>query len=332
MKRRFVRAVLAVIAAAGALSAASAAQAQEIQLTGPAQGRAGGAPPAPLPRGAVRARADGVVHAARRVPAHDPLRRAAQLQHHRLDRDRRLGRVRRHQLEHEPGRPRSTRTGARATRSRPSTSTTTATTSSTRTAIGDAPFTDQTAKLNWRGRAAAHVHPVPRQARHLQQDLRRHRLLPGRRRRASSGSRSAATAAAGGEQLACSDPRVLRAHVARRRSRRTFGVGFTFYPGNFVLARRRVPRPALLLEPRRASTRAARAPNGNFPDGQINSQDETFKFNQMITVSVGLLAADEAEDQRVDGAAVSGLDPDIDHVGVGTEGASQRPLRTSLDP
>ena len=27
--------------------------------------------------------------------------------------------------------------------------------------------------------------------------------------------------------------------------------------------------------------------NGNFPDGQVNTQDETFRFNQMITISVG---------------------------------------------
>jgi len=28
--------------------------------------------------------------------------------------------------------------------------------------------------------------------------------------------------------------------------------------------------------------------NGNFPDQSVNSQDETFDFNQMITVSIGV--------------------------------------------
>jgi hypothetical protein len=66
----------------------------------------------------------------------------------------------------------------------------------------------------------------------------------------------------------------------------TGAVGFTFYPGDLWsigLEYRAMP-----LSWNRAGfdTRGA-GPNGNFPDGKINSQDDTFDFYQMITVSVG---------------------------------------------
>ena len=95
-------------------------------------------------------------------------------------------------------------------------------------------FADQTAKISYVVVAAAHVHPVPRQARHLQQDLRRHGPLPRRRRRRSSASRSAATAAPGRFRPTCSDPALVRRSQSKTKIAPTFGLGLTFYPSNFV--------------------------------------------------------------------------------------------------
>ncbi len=66
----------------------------------------------------------------------------------------------------------------------------------------------------------------------------------------------------------------------------TFGLGLTFYPSNFVSFG--VEYRALPYSWNRSGFDSRGAgPNGNFPDGQINSSDETFKFNQYITVDVG---------------------------------------------
>ena len=116
MKRRFVRAVLASLAVGGvAVGAASAADAQEIQLTGPLKG-------APAVRH-LRLYREGRFEIAPTVSFTllDEYRRTilvgarAQLQHHRLARDRRLGRVRRRQHDDRPDR-RDRRRPRRATR------------------------------------------------------------------------------------------------------------------------------------------------------------------------------------------------------------------------
>ena len=74
--------------------------------------------------------------------------------------------------------------------------------------------------------------------------------------------------------------------AAKTKIAPTFGVGFTFYPGNFWSLG--VEYRALPFSWNRAGFDSrGSGTNGNFPDGQINSQDDTFKFNQMITVSVG---------------------------------------------
>ena len=66
----------------------------------------------------------------------------------------------------------------------------------------------------------------------------------------------------------------------------TGAVGFTFYPGDLWSIG--VEYRAMPLSWNRAGfdTRGA-GPSGNFPDGKINSQDDTFDFYQMITLSVG---------------------------------------------
>ncbi len=66
----------------------------------------------------------------------------------------------------------------------------------------------------------------------------------------------------------------------------TFGLGLTFYPSSFVSFG--VEYRGLPFSWNRAGFDSRGAgPNGNFPDGQVNSSDETFKFNQFVTVDVG---------------------------------------------
>src|SRR5208283_4077334 len=66
----------------------------------------------------------------------------------------------------------------------------------------------------------------------------------------------------------------------------TGALGFTFYPGDLWSIG--VEYRAMPLWWNRAGFDSRGAgPNGNFPDQKINSQDDTFDFNQMITLSVG---------------------------------------------
>jgi hypothetical protein len=88
-----------------------------------------------------------------------------------------------------------------------------------------------------------------------------------------------------GSTPACSDPHSF-ALASKNAFTGTFSVGFTFYPADFVHFG--VEYRALPFKWNRAGfdTRGT-GTNGNFPDGQVNSQDDTFDFNQMITISVG---------------------------------------------
>lgn len=66
----------------------------------------------------------------------------------------------------------------------------------------------------------------------------------------------------------------------------TLGIGLTFYPSNFVslgVEYRGVP----FSWNRSGFDSRGAGPNGNFPDQQISSADETFKINQFVTITVG---------------------------------------------
>jgi outer membrane beta-barrel protein len=66
----------------------------------------------------------------------------------------------------------------------------------------------------------------------------------------------------------------------------TFGVGFTFYIGQF--ASLGVEYRALPFAWNRSGFDSrGGGPNNNFPDGKINGDDETFQFNQLVTISIG---------------------------------------------
>ncbi len=95
-----------------------------------------------------------------------------------------------------------------------------------------------------------------------------------------------AQATPGSSTPACVDPASFQL-TSKLANGPTFGVGLTFFPGN--LWSFGVEYRALPFNWNRAGfdTRGS-GTNGNFPDGAVNSQDDTFRFNQMITVSIGV--------------------------------------------
>jgi hypothetical protein len=86
-------------------------------------------------------------------------------------------------------------------------------------------------------------------------------------------------------QLACSNPKSF-ALTSSVKVAPTFSVGFKFYPaGVWSLG---VEYRAVPFSWNRAGFDSrGSGPNGNFPDGKIDSQDDTFKFNQLVTISIG---------------------------------------------
>jgi outer membrane beta-barrel protein len=66
----------------------------------------------------------------------------------------------------------------------------------------------------------------------------------------------------------------------------TFGLGFNFYIGDFMSLGVEYRALPFSWNQGGFDTRGGN-PNGNFPDFKITSADETFKFNQMLTISLG---------------------------------------------
>jgi hypothetical protein len=89
----------------------------------------------------------------------------------------------------------------------------------------------------------------------------------------------------GSQQPQCNDPASFQL-ASSMKVAPTFGVGFKFYPGNFWSLG--VEYRAFPFSWNRAGFDSRGAgPNGNFPDGKVDSQDDTFKFNMMINISLG---------------------------------------------
>jgi len=86
-------------------------------------------------------------------------------------------------------------------------------------------------------------------------------------------------------QVACNLPSSFDL-ASKSKIAPTFGVGLTFYPSSFVSFG--VEYRALPFSWNRSGFDSrGSGPNGNFPDGQVNSDDETFKFNQFVTIALG---------------------------------------------
>jgi|CZKU01.1.fsa_nt_gi outer membrane beta-barrel protein len=66
----------------------------------------------------------------------------------------------------------------------------------------------------------------------------------------------------------------------------TFGVGLDFYPSNFVSFGAEYRALPFSWNRSGFDSRGA-GPNGNFPDQQVNSSDETFKFNMLVSIHIG---------------------------------------------
>jgi outer membrane beta-barrel protein len=91
----------------------------------------------------------------------------------------------------------------------------------------------------------------------------------------------------GGGQPACNDPTKgafgLKGATAITG---TGAFGLTFYPSNFIsfgVEYRAIP----FKWNRSGFDSRGSGPNQNFPDGQVNSTDETLRFNQLVTIHIG---------------------------------------------
>ena len=149
---------------------------------------------------------------------------------------------------------------------------------------GYAAFTDQTAKMNWV--LAPQVTFIPFRGKlaifnKIFVDADFYAAAGW----AFTGIQERADCGGGGGQPICSDPKSF-ALTSKVENGPTAAVGFTFYPGDFWSLG--VEYRALPFNWNRAGFDSrGSGTNGNFPDGQVNTQDETFRFNQMITISVG---------------------------------------------
>ncbi len=103
--------------------------------------------------------------------------------------------------------------------------------------------------------------------------------------RPSSASKSASTAAAAATSRAAFRSSSFE-RTGKTKFTGTFGFGLSFYPSDFVSFG--VEYRAIPFSWNRAGFDSrGSGPNDNFPDGQVNGEDETFKFNQFVTVNLG---------------------------------------------
>jgi outer membrane beta-barrel protein len=87
-------------------------------------------------------------------------------------------------------------------------------------------------------------------------------------------------------QPACADPASFQTGSQVKPTYGTYALGLTFFGGDFWSLG--VELRALPFAWNRAGfDQRGSGTNGNFPDGKVNSQDDTFDLNPMVTVSVG---------------------------------------------
>jgi outer membrane beta-barrel protein len=153
----------------------------------------------------------------------------------------------------------------------------------TQTQVSPGSFADQTAKLNWI--AAPQVQFIPFRGKlaifqkiFVDTDAYLHggAAFVGIQEREDCG-------AAG--QLSCNNPGSFGLASATKVAP-TFGLGLNFYINNFMsigLEYRAFP----FAWNRAGFDSRGSGNNGDYPDGKINSSDDTFKFNQMISISLG---------------------------------------------
>lgn len=89
----------------------------------------------------------------------------------------------------------------------------------------------------------------------------------------------------------------------------TFGLGLSFFLADFInlgVEWRAMP----FSWNRGGFDSRGSGPNGNFPDGKINGDDQTFKFNQMIGISVGFMLGKRTTSTYTPSAATEGAGPE----------------------
>ncbi len=86
-------------------------------------------------------------------------------------------------------------------------------------------------------------------------------------------------------QLSCTDPASF-ALASRMAVTGSFGLGFNFYFGDFMALGVEYRALPFAWNEGGFDTRGGN-PSGNFPDNKISSADQTFHFNQMLTLSLG---------------------------------------------
>lgn len=143
-------------------------------------------------------------------------------------------------------------------------------------------FTDQTAKMQWV--AAPQIQLVPFRGKlalfqklFVDTDAYLHAGLAfvGLQERGDCG----------GTETACTNQDTFQ-RQSRMALAPTFGLGLNFYPSNFISFG--FEYRALPFSWNRAGfDNKGGAPDGKFPDNQVNSDDRTFKFNQMVSVHIG---------------------------------------------
>jgi hypothetical protein len=89
----------------------------------------------------------------------------------------------------------------------------------------------------------------------------------------------------GGGQLPCYNPSTFQL-AGQTKITWTFGVDLTFWPSKLVSFGVEYRALPFYWNPAGFDTRGG-GPNGNYPDNQVNSNDDTFKFNQLVTVALG---------------------------------------------
>jgi hypothetical protein len=88
----------------------------------------------------------------------------------------------------------------------------------------------------------------------------------------------------GGGQNPCYEPNFQLA--GQTKFTWTFGIDLTFWPSKLVSFGVEYRALPFYWNPAGFDTRGG-GPNGNYPDNQVNSNDDTFKFNQLVTLAVG---------------------------------------------
>ena len=290
MKRRFVRAVLAASARGGRAVARRARPTPGASAHGPLKG-------APAVRhlrlyreGRFELAPTVVVHAPRRVPADDPRRRAPQLQHHRLARDRRLGRVRRRQLDHRPGRrdrtSRSPRDRAHGDQRQP-----------LRSPVGQPRRTPRRSPTRRRrssrssrrrSRSSPSAASSPSSTRSSSTPTstsRRASAFVGIQERGDCGGGRASSPATQPASFALDVADEDRADVRRRPH---------VLPERLRVARRRVPRPALRVEPRRVRLARLGHRTGTSPTARSTRTTRRSSSTRWSPIVRRLLVPDEA--------------------------------------